>query len=259
MMTHDDASALLGALALDAVERAEREQIEAHLADCPRCRAELDGYRDVAAVMGNTVDPLPAGLWSSIANRLPERADQERPPMPRLVSNDPERMQPPTSTRPHWQRGRLATAGAVALAAAAAAVVLGIGLMRADNQVNQDQQALSSQSASSSVVAALTMPGHKLVNLESAGHARLAQFVVEPDGRGYLVKSSLPKLSNKQVYQLWGIIGTQPISLGLLGSSPKQSTFTASTAPGPTRLSITVEPAGGAVVPSSQVLATGTV
>jgi anti-sigma factor RsiW len=261
MMTHDDASGLLGAFALDAVELAEHEQIEAHLAQCPRCRAELDGYREVAAAMGNTVEPLPAGLWSSIAHRLPERADEAAPPMPRLVSDDPERMPSVTASprRRRLQRGRLVSVGAVALAAAAAAVVLGIGLVRADNKVNQDQQALSSQSASSSVLSALTTPGHKVVNLESPSHAHLAQFVVEPDGRGYLVKSSLPKLSNKQVYQLWGIIGTQPISLGLLGSSPKQSTFTASTAPGPTRLSITVEPAGGAVVPSSPVLATGVV
>jgi anti-sigma-K factor RskA len=260
MMTHDEASALLGAFSLDAVDSFEHEEIEAHLAECPRCRAELDGYRDVAAAMGNTVEPLPVGLWSSIANRLPDRADVAAPPMPRLVSDDPERTRPATALpRRTSQRGRLASVGAVALAAAAAAVVLGIGLVRADNTVNQDAQALSTQNASSSMVSALTMPGHKLVNLESATHTRLAQFVMEPDGRGYLVKSSLPKLSGKQVYQLWGIIGTQPISLGLLGSAPKESTFTASTTPSPTQLSITVEPAGGAVVPSSQVLATGTV
>jgi anti-sigma factor RsiW len=260
MMTHDDASELLGAYALDAVDSAEFEQIERHLAECPRCRAELDGYRDVAAAMGNTVEPLPVGLWSSIASRLPERADEEPPPMPRLVSDTPERPAAVArAIRPSRQRGRLASMAAVALAAAAAATVLGIGLVRADNQVNQDQQAIESQNASSSVVAALTTPGHKVVTLDSATHTRLAEFVMEPDGRGFLVKSSLPKLSGKQVYQLWGIIGTQPISLGLLGSSPKLSTFTASTSPSPTQLSITVEPAGGAVVPSSQVLATGLV
>jgi anti-sigma-K factor RskA len=262
MMTHDDASMLLGAFSIDAVDAAERELIEAHLAECPRCRAELDGYRDVAAAMGNTIEPLPDGLWSGIVSRLPERADEEPPPMPRLVSNGAS-SEPAVRShrrrRPRMPHGPLATVGTIAMAVAAVAVVLGIGLVRADNQVNQDQQAISQQSTSSAVVTALETSGHKVVDLDSADHARLAQFVMVPDGRGYLVTSSLPKLSGKQVYQLWGIIGKQPISLGLLGSSPKASAFTASTSPSPTQLSITVEPAGGSVVPSSPVLATGTV
>ena len=62
-MTHDqhtDVEGLLGAYALDAVDPEETERIEAHLADCPRCRAEVDRHREVAAAIGNSVEPLPA-------------------------------------------------------------------------------------------------------------------------------------------------------------------------------------------------------
>ncbi len=37
-MKHEEVSELLGAFALDAVDGDEYEQIEAHLAECPRCR-----------------------------------------------------------------------------------------------------------------------------------------------------------------------------------------------------------------------------
>ena len=88
MMSHDEASDLLAVFALDAVDSDEHEEIEAHLAECPRCRAELDAHRDVAAALGNSVESLPEGLWSSIASRLP-RPDEEPPPMPTLLRDQP--------------------------------------------------------------------------------------------------------------------------------------------------------------------------
>ena len=78
MMSHDEASELLGAYGLDAVDGEERTQLEEHLETCPRCRAELDSLREVAAAIGNSVQPLPDGLWSNIAARLPERETRSR-------------------------------------------------------------------------------------------------------------------------------------------------------------------------------------
>ena len=46
---------LLGAYALDAVNAEEATAVEVHLTTCPRCRAELDAYREMAAALGNTV------------------------------------------------------------------------------------------------------------------------------------------------------------------------------------------------------------
>ena len=84
-MTHDEVSELLAAYALDAVDGDERTELEEHLAACPRCRGELDGLREVAGALGNSVEPLPEGLWSQIASRLPEReAGDEAPAMPVL-------------------------------------------------------------------------------------------------------------------------------------------------------------------------------
>ena len=98
-----------------------------------------------------------------------------------------------------------------------------------------------------------------MVALASSTGVTLADFVVLPDGRGYLVTSTLPSLGAGRTYQLWGTVGAKPISLGLLGRVPRQATFTMAGSVQPTRLSITAEPAGGTVAPTGAIVATGTV
>ena len=53
MITHDRAHELLAAVALDAVESIEDDQIESHVNECPRCATELIALRDVASALGN--------------------------------------------------------------------------------------------------------------------------------------------------------------------------------------------------------------
>jgi anti-sigma-K factor RskA len=86
-----------------------------------------------------------------------------------------------------------------------------------------------------------------------------AQFVVVPDGRGYLLSSHLPALAGGKTYQLWGIHGDQQISLGLLGPDPSQATFTIAGGHRPSSLALTAEPAGGAAAPTGPILAVGAV
>ncbi len=259
MMSHQEAAELLAVFALDALEDDEHEMIEAHLAECPRCRAELDGHREVAAALGNSVEPLPEGLWSSIAGALPPHRDQEPPPMPTLVRDQTAAASAATFATPRparrrASRGRLFSVASLAVAAAAVAAVLGISLVHDNNQISHLQHA-----SPASAAAALRVPGHKVVNVESAHHVQLAQFVVLPSGQGYLVKSNLPTLSSAHTYQLWGVINGQAISLGLLGQTPHAAGFTFAGSPTPSKLGITVEPAGGSVVPTGSMLAAGTV
>ena len=187
MMTHDEASELLGAYGLDAVDGDERTELEEHLETCPRCRAELDSLREVAAAMGNSVEPLPEGLWSHIAVRLPERhEDEEPPPMPRLTSESRSTFRAPDSGRRRPTRALVTTVGAIAVAAAAVAVVLGIGLVRADNT---DSNLRSAQAGPSS-----DGDGRPAHARAPARHARLGLARgAGADGRGAL-GAGLPRL-----------------------------------------------------------------
>ena len=205
MMSHQEAAELLAVFALDALEGDEHELIEAHLAECPRCRAELDAHREVAAALGNSVEPLPEGLWSSIAGALPPHRDQEPPPMPTLVRDQTAPDAParsdaaapaapfatPGPARRRASRGRLFSVASLAVAAAAVAAVLGVNLVDANNQVAQLQGAIG-ETAHTAVVAALETQGHKVVNLKSTSGKQLAEFVVLPSGQGYLVSSTPP-------------------------------------------------------------------
>ena len=225
--------------------------------------------REVAGALGTSVEEPPEGLWSGIVSRLPARqeGDEQVPPMPHLDSREPSPFRAPapapaspsaSAPRRKPRRGAVATVGAFAVAAAAVAVVLGIGLVQADHKVSNLQQAAGHQ-VSSAVAVALQSPGHQVIHLESTTHRQLAEFVVVPDGRGFLVSSRLPALRSGSTYQLWGLVGNQAISLGLLGPAPRNATFTMAGSAQPMQLSITAEPAGGSVTPTGSIVATGTV
>jgi anti-sigma-K factor RskA len=262
MITHEEAHDLLAAFSLDAMETNELRAIEDHLAECPRCRAEVDAHREVAAALGNSVEPLPEGLWESISSRLPDRHDGERPPMPVLLRNEvmageatADRHRP---TAFRSARARFFTLAATAAAAAAVVAVLGVNLVQADNQVAHLRGALD-ETSHTAVLAAEETLGHKDVTLESADHQQLARFVTVPSGQGYLVTSALPKLPPGETYQLWGVVQGQPISLGLLGQKPQMVTYTLAGSVRPSKLGITIEPAGGSAVPTKSMLASGIV
>ncbi len=76
-LTHAEIEELLGAYCLDAVDADETAAIEAHLPDCPRCRAEVAELREVAALLANNDTEAPEGVWDRIA----EAIDEEPPPM----------------------------------------------------------------------------------------------------------------------------------------------------------------------------------
>jgi anti-sigma-K factor RskA len=251
---------MLAVFALDAVDAEEGTLLEAHLAVCPRCRAELDAHRDVAAALGNSVEPLPPDLWSRISNHVLRPTGADCPPMPALLREVPAPVEfsDDQSLASHKTpgRGRVVSVAAVAIAAAAAAAGLGFNLVGADNHVAHLQGAIG-ESARTAVVAAFETPGHRVVNLDSVTHHRLAQIVTVPGGRGYLASSDLPALSSAQTYQLWAVIDGQTISLGLLGANPHLVAFTLAGSPRASTLGITAEPAGGAVLPSERMLASG--
>jgi anti-sigma-K factor RskA len=255
-MTHDEAFEMLAPLALDALDADVRITMEEHVLTCPRCRAELDGLRDVASAMGTTYESPPDGLWEKISSRLYEREGSDVVPELVFASGDVS-----SESGPHrsgLSRRVKALAITVSIAAAAAIIALGLSLSSANSQVNQLQTALS-ESSQSAVLSALATPGHKVVTMTNATQHQLAKFVLLPDGRGYLVSSKLPTLPSNDTYQLWGFVNGVPISIGVMGDSPGQVAFTLASSPGPKSLAVTVEPAGGSLRPTGSIVASGAV
>jgi anti-sigma-K factor RskA len=285
---HDVVESLLAAYALDAVDLDERAKIEHHLEECPRCRSDVDAYRELAGSMGTAMalestEPLPSGLWERISaglspgsNRsLGESSVSGMVPMPKLSLHS--RAEAPSPTRPwegqaatgteppslsgadRWRGRRTARiVGALALAASVAAIaVLGVQLSRVNGQLSQTKAALAQRGPTASVEAALSTPGHRIVHMTTPDGVQLAEFVVVPSGQGYMLSSKMPAIPDDETYQLWGIIAGQPISLGLLGHQPRHAGFTVSSLLTPSALAITVEPAGGVATPDRAPVASG--
>lgn len=257
MMSHDEASELLAVAALHALDADTLSAVEEHAATCPRCQAELDGFRGVAAALGNSVEALPEGLWTSIAGQLWERKGDPTA-MPALVVSDARGDIVSIGTARRRSRRTRGLLGTAALAAAASIVALAIGLSNAQSHVTNLQSALRSANRSA-VQRALSTPGHQIVELTSATNDHLAEFVMVPGGTGYLVRSSMPTLASDRTYQLWGIVDGSPVSIGVMGSSPGPVTFTLDSSPGPSELAVTVQRAGGSLTPSKHFVASGPV
>jgi anti-sigma factor RsiW len=209
--THDELSDLLGAYALDAVDGDERDAVEAHLATCPRCRAEVEDHREVAALLAHAGADAPEGLWDRIAEHL-----DAPPPALALAPVRPVAATPIEERRP-WTRY-----AAAALAAAAVIVigVLGLQVRRLDERVEQQSTAMVQEGLRQEFLAAKAADGSRRTELESADGAMAVEVVVADDGRGFIDAADLPALEPGRTYQLWGDTGDELISLGVLGRAP---------------------------------------
>lgn len=250
---------LIGAYALDAVEPDERATVEAHLVDCPRCRAELAEHLEAASFLSYGGAPAPEALWERIASGL-----EEPPPAMRLeVVGTPTRAPAPTpgsstggtasapgsSRRARSGEGRRVSRRLVGLVAAAAAVVvvvMGAVLVHQRNQIDDLHQSLTASGLTRSAEQAAADPASQHLTLRSPSNDQMtATAVISPSGTGYLMASDLPTLASDRTYQLWGEAGGKVISLGLLGRSPRLVAFSAH---GSFKgLAVTDEVAGGVI------------
>jgi len=255
MMQHDDAFELLALAALDALDDDEATSLDEHVVTCARCQRELDSMREVAAALGTTVETLPEGVWTTIADQL----HTDRPEGDALAPGASVTSIAHPARRPARapRRARQVVA-AIVVGVAACVIALGIGLANANNHVARLEKALAGVN-SSIVQSALEAPGHRIVHLETATHTSVATFVVLPDGRGYLVSASMPALGSGKTYQLWGIVNGSPVSIGVMGRAPSNVAFTLASEPRPTALAVTVQDAGGSLVPAKTITASGAV
>jgi anti-sigma factor RsiW len=263
-MTHDETEALLGAYALDATSEDEREQVEAHLAGCPRCQAELAAHREMVAMMATGFSSeVPEQVWEKVAaSTFSGVARQQATVPPPRLGQLTERRAPAGRARLAVLASRLrALALALGTAAAAAAIALaslfGVQVGQLHSQVHRLEQQVTSASLATAAALAAAGP-HATVTLTASDGTRAATVIVTPKGYGYWISSRLADLPASETYQLWGLVRGKPVSLGLLGPEPRQASLFRLEA-GTAKLMVTAEPSGGVPLPTTAVLAVGTV
>lgn len=229
MNTHEEIRELLGAYALDAVDADERRALEHHLTTCDACTREVSEHCEVVAGLAPDVDVAPS-LWEGIERSMSPRPEEE------------------ASRRP-----RRRVAAALSAAAVAALAFLGWKVMDLDARLDR----AGGEGVVAAANAALTNPEADRLVLRSPKSTLAVDVVILPDGTGYLVQDNLDPLPEGRTYQLWAMLGEQPISAGTLGRDPGIIPFRVGS--GTTGLAVSVERAGGATAPTSDPVAFGTV
>jgi anti-sigma-K factor RskA len=211
LMDHQDYQDSLTLYALDALEASAARSLEAHLATCESCRADLAGLRDAAALMAHGApraepsDQVRAKILTKI------RAGSTAPRVSNVVPMPPRPALWPTVLR---------------LAAALAFVTLLIGIfvlwrreVRMQQEIVQLQRQLTTErNELSHDRDLLTRHKEALALLNSANAKKLPMtgsqtassahgtFVYdEKTGRGILLAEGLPATSSDKAYELWFI------------------------------------------------------
>jgi hypothetical protein len=263
MMRHAEAESLLGVYALDATEPEEAEALEAHLETCPRCRDELAAHREVVGLLAYAGGDAPAGLWDRVVASIHDPYSDAEPvespgriiPFePRLATADPRSVR----RLRRWARA----VSAVAAVAAAAVAFLGIQVDRLQGRtahLGYQVAAMTGAPTMATVDSALRVPGAQVVSLmPDQGNQPLLKAVILPGGQGYLYASRLAPLPPTETYQLWGVVGNDVVSYGIIGSTPPRVLpFRASA--GVKALAVTEEVAGGVVQSTHKPVVVGTV
>jgi anti-sigma-K factor RskA len=225
-MTHDEVADLLALDAVGALEAADRELMERHLATCGPCRQAAAQYADLASLLPAALElaPPPARLRRSLMAQVYAEATAS-PRLPwwrRMIAGIPE--------------NRAFTV--ISAAAVVAAVALGIWGATGRNATPAPVAYSVSGTTATGVLAVATQP---------------AQAVLTVKG--------LQPLPSSKVYEVW-LIPNQgsPKPVGFLSPGVAGGPWTAvvpGSLAGYKTIAATVEPAGGSATPSNTEVLSG--
>lgn len=236
----DNAHALLGAYAVDALDDIERARFEAHLRGCADCRIEVETLRETAAALA--VDPVepPARLRAEVLAGI-----ESIRPLPPLVDRDPEATLDGARRRP-W----FATTGPLLVAAALVLVALLTTVWLKPWASDDDRADLS---ATEQVLVADDRQDIK-DRLPDGSRATVA--ISRSEGGAVVLTEDLSLAPEGRDYQLWlqtpeGTI----VSAGLMPDESDAVVLLEGDASSATWAGITIEPDGGSKQPTTDPIA----
>jgi len=249
-LTHPEAIELAGLYVLDALDPAERAQVDAHLASCAEPHDEFAEVGAVVPGLATLADPV--GAPASLKNKVMAdfRAGAGVPAW-KLAPAASGSAAPLRSTKRSW----------LGWAAAAMAVLL-IAVTAGWAYVAQSNAALDEQRAQmiARAIDVMAAPGSSVATFQgsatAAGASGFAAFGA--DGAGYIVLVDMPVAPAGTTYQAWYIADGVPASAGLLSvDRAGYAVMVLSGRPGTQVIALTVEPAGGSEQPTSDPVAAG--
>ena len=155
----------LCSMALDGeLSRAQKRELDAHLAECPACAAYMEDLKLMRTAWGDVKEPLPEALHEKIMSGVVEEAQKNAAP-----AKEKRKRRPPVFTM---------------IAAAAACVLLAVSGAAGDLfgglKVEQDEPAMAAAGSAGSAGAAMDDLAPAAQDPEDTGKARIAPPAAEP-------------------------------------------------------------------------------
>ena len=239
MKLRPDPHLLTGALALDAVDDAERDRIQRHLARCPACAQEARGLREAATRMAlAAAEPPPPQLRERVMAAVAQTRQQ-------APAREPGAMTRPATT---WRRSWMPRLAAVAMSVVVlAAVALAVAQVVTQSRLNT---ARAQQAALSSVLAA---PDARTATARVQNGGTVTVVYSRDERRMIFTADGLPRLPGGKVYELWLMAPKSNRPEGLLDLQPggRSAPLIASGLRAGDQTGLTVEPAGGSAQPTT--------
>ncbi|RAG87333.1 anti-sigma factor [Streptacidiphilus pinicola] len=270
-MTGADLHTLAGAYALGALDDAERDAFERHLADCESCAVEVAEFRATGArlALAASLTPPPELKRQVLAHIAEIRQDApEVEPVPSAEAEagagagagaGVEAGLPASRVRTESSRARRAARFALAASVAAAVGLGGVAVWQYDRAQNAHHQAQQAQADAARIAAVLAAPDAHAVVGAVGGPAQGARATVvssHSQDRAVFLTAGLPELPHGQTYQLWfddaGVM--RPAGLVAPGATD-QTVLLRGPIARASGMGITVEPAGGSLHPTSAPIA----
>ncbi|MYT73763.1 anti-sigma factor [Streptomyces sp. SID8367] len=239
-MDTGDVHTLTGAYALDALDDAERDLFETHMARCESCTLEVQEFTATAGRLAlATTSRAPQHLKSQVLRQISE-VRQEHPGPPTRASSG-------TRTRhgmaPRW---------ALAACAAGIAALGGTTVWQHGQADDARHRAEAVREQSDRIAAVLAAPDAKVAAASLKGGARGSVVVSRGSGRAVFIASRMAAPPKGKVYQLWFADDGRTRSAGLMDASRvNQSVLMDGRVGEATGIGITLEPAGGSQQPTS--------
>jgi len=205
----DDVIELAAGLAFDAIDEADRQRVEEHAAQCPRCAAALEEFREVAFALGKAVpqvDPPPR-----LRSRVLLAAQRERPAS---VGRPRRFVRPRLRLSPAW-----AVAAASLIVSAASLIWVGrleneVAQLRTDAVAERDRAARYDRMTE--VLGSPQLAVRSLTPAMQDVHSYGTVYLDPRSRTGMLTARGLPPIEVGHAWQLWFVRGNERVSGGLL-------------------------------------------
>lgn len=252
-MSGPNLHALTGAYALDALDPAERDAFEAHLAGCPECAAEVASLRETTARLAAAEStPPPAALRDAVLEQIGRTAQ-----VPPLVPVDPAPsaggVADLTTTHAAAARRRRArwASWPVTAVAASVALLLVVGGTVLTQALRADRAAEQLQAEVMRIMSAPDMTSHDL----DLGSSHLVMS--EDMHAAAVMGSDVPMPEDGMVYQVWMMHTDGSMAAGptFMPHDGDVTTVVEGDLSDLAAFMVTEEPSGGSDAPTGEYLA----